>query len=109
MAKIHYIEHSGVEHVVDVKPGYSVMYGAVSSGLSGIAGDCGGNCNCGTCHVYVDAAWLAAVGDPGTIERSLLDVIRDRAQLTEVSRLSCQIEVSSVLDGLVVRMPESQV
>ena len=59
MAKIKYIEHNGKEHVVDVKPGMSVMEGAVKNLIPGIDADCGGACACATCHVYVDQAWLS--------------------------------------------------
>ena len=57
MAKIKYIEHNGKEHVVDVKPGMSVMEGAVKNLIPGIDADCGGACACATCHVYVDQDW----------------------------------------------------
>lgn len=105
MPKITYIEHSGAEHVVDVNPGFSVMEGAVKNGIPGIDADCGGACACATCHVYIDAAWADKVGGKSEMEESMLDF----AQNVEAnSRLSCQIEVSDALDGLIVRMPESQ-
>ena len=53
MAKIKYIEHSGKEHVVEVKSGMTVMEGAVKNLIPGIDADCGGACACATCHVYV--------------------------------------------------------
>ncbi|WP_156467022.1 2Fe-2S iron-sulfur cluster-binding protein, partial [Phenylobacterium sp. CCH9-H3] len=52
MAKITYIEHDGTEHVIDVKPGLTVMEGAVKNNIPGIDADCGGACACATCHVY---------------------------------------------------------
>ena len=105
MAKIKYIEHNGKEHVVDVKPGMSVMEGAVKNLIPGIDADCGGACACATCHVYVDAAWQAAVGDRSDMEESMLDFAEN---VQDNSRLSCQIKVTEELDGLVVRLPESQ-
>ena len=36
MAKITYVEFSGAEHVLDVKPGLSVMEGAVKNNVPGI-------------------------------------------------------------------------
>ncbi len=105
MAKIKYIEHSGKEHVVDVKSGMTVMEGAVKNMIPGIDADCGGACACATCHVYVDDAWLAKTGERSAMEESMLDF----AEGVEAnSRLCCQIKVSDALDGLVVRMPESQ-
>jgi 2Fe-2S ferredoxin len=107
MPKITYIEHGGAEHTVEVPEGLSVMRGAVDNNISGIDADCGGECACATCHVYVDAAWLATTGlpQPGSQEASMLSFA---ALAQPNSRLSCQIKVSDALDGLVVRLPEGQ-
>jgi len=105
MAKITYIEFNGAEHVVDVKPGLSVMEGAVKNNIPGIDADCGGACACATCHVYVDAAWKDKIGSQSAMEESMLDFAEN---VEPNSRLSCQIKVTDALDGLVVRMPQSQ-
>ncbi len=107
MARITYIEHDGTVHTVDVPAGKSVMQGAVDNNIPGIDADCGGECACATCHVYVDAAWLAVTGlaAPGSQEASMLSF----AAVTQAdSRLSCQLPVTDALDGLIVRMPEGQ-
>ena len=105
MAKITYIEFNGKEHVVEVKNGMSVMEGAVKNLIPGIDADCGGACACATCHVYVDEAWRSKTGEKSAMEESMLDFAEN---VEDNSRLSCQIKVSDDLDGLVVRMPESQ-
>ena len=105
MPKITYIEHNGTEHVLEVKSGLSVMEGAVKNNVPGIDADCGGACACATCHVYVDAAWIDKVGSTSAMEESMLDFAEN---VESNSRLSCQIKVADPLDGLVVRMPESQ-
>ena len=105
MAKITYIEFNGTEHVVDVKPGLSVMEGAVKNNIPGIDADCGGACACATCHVYVDEAWRDKTGTQSAMEESMLDFAEN---VEPNSRLSCQIKVSEDLDGLIVRMPQSQ-
>ena len=105
MTKITYIEHNGTEHAVDVENGLSVMEGAVNNLIPGIDADCGGACACATCHVFVDPAWLEKTGSIGDMEETMLDFAEARQ---ENSRLSCQIKVSDDLNGLVVRMPESQ-
>jgi 2Fe-2S ferredoxin len=107
MPKITYIEHNGREHRVEVPLGRSVMRGAVDNNIPGIDADCGGECACATCHVYVDAAWLATIGTPedGSLEASMLSF----AALSQPnSRLSCQIKVTPALDGLIVTMPDGQ-
>jgi 2Fe-2S ferredoxin len=105
MAKITYIESTGKEHVIEVKPGQSVMEGAVKNNIPGIDADCGGACACATCHVYVDDAWADKTGKASVMEESMLDFAND---LQPTSRLSCQIIVSDALGGLIVRMPENQ-
>ena len=105
MAKITYIEFNGEQHVVDVKPGMTVMEGAVKHSVPGIDADCGGACACATCHVYVDPAWREKVGERKAMEESMLD-FADNVEPT--SRLSCQITVTEELEGLIVRLPESQ-
>jgi ferredoxin, 2Fe-2S len=105
MAKIKYIEHNGKEHVVDVKPGMSVMEGAVKNLIPGIDADCGGACACATCHVYVDQAWTSKIEPMQEMEKTMLDF----AEAVETnSRLSCQIKVTDALEGFTVRMPKSQ-
>ena len=105
MAKITYIEFTGTQHTLEVKPGLTVMEGAVKNNVPGIDADCGGACACATCHVYVDPTWVEKTGKPSAMEESMLDF----AEAVEPnSRLSCQIKVTEALDGLVVRMPETQ-
>jgi 2Fe-2S ferredoxin len=105
MPKITYVEFSGKEHAIEVKAGLTVMEGAIKHNVPGIDADCGGACACATCHVYVDAAWTDKVGSPSAMEESMLDFAEN---VEPNSRLSCQIKVTEALDGLVVRMPESQ-
>lgn len=105
MPKITYIEHHGISHVVEVEDGLSLMEGALANGVPGIDGDCGGNCACATCHVYVDPAWSGRTGERTAMETSMLEFAEG---VTPDSRLCCQINASMMLDGLVVRLPLSQ-
>ena len=105
MAKITYVEHDGTEHAAEVKPGLSVMEGAIRNRIPGIDADCGGACACATCHVYVDEAWTAKTGEASAMEESMLDFAEE---VQPNSRLSCQIRVTDALDGLTVTVPERQ-
>ncbi len=105
MPKITFIEHNGTEHQVDADVGSSVMRAAIDNLVPGIDADCGGECSCATCHVYVDPAWMDKVGRPEDREESMLDLNPEREQN---SRLSCQIPVTDALDGLKVTVPEFQ-
>ena len=105
MAKITYIQADGSSQAVDAQPGVTVMEAAKLNSIGGIEAECGGACACATCHVYVDDAWLDKTGVRSAMEESMLDF----AEGVEAnSRLSCQIKVTDALDGLVVKMPESQ-
>jgi len=105
MPTVTYIEHNGTEHRIEVAVGQSVMQGAVDNNVPGIDADCGGECACATCHVFVDEAWLGKTGTPGEQEKSMVSFA---ATAQPNSRLSCQIEVTPALDVLIVRMPEAQ-
>ncbi len=105
MPIVNYIEHDGTAHAIDVATGVSLMEGAVSNGVPGIDGDCGGNCACATCHVHVDAAWLDRTGERTEMESAMLEFAEGVAP---DSRLCCQIMASAALDGVVVRMPAGQ-
>ncbi len=105
MPKITYISHDGERNEVDVPKGLSVMRGAVSNGIPGIDADCGGACACGTCHVYVDPEWLPKLKPMVSPESETIELVSDRR---DNSRLSCQIEVTDALDGLVVTTPAAQ-
>jgi 2Fe-2S ferredoxin len=106
MAKITYIEITGKEHVLDVAPGLSVMQGAIANNVRGVIAECGGACSCATCHVYVDPSWVNRLAKKSEIEESMLEAV---CEMHSNSRLSCQIEVTEALEGLVVRMPVKQV
>ena len=105
MALITYIEHDGTSHKVEVDEGSNVMQGAVDNLIKGIVAECGGCCSCATCHCYVDDAWADKIEPADSMEQEMISCV---AFQQENSRLSCQIEVSDQLDGLVVRLPESQ-
>ena len=105
MAKITYIAADGGARTLDVTDGESLMEAAVANGVPGIDGDCGGNCACATCHVFVAPEWLAATGERSEMEAAMLDFAEG---VQPNSRLCCQITASAAIDGIVVRTPASQ-
>jgi 2Fe-2S ferredoxin len=105
-AAVTYISYRGVESRIDVPVGDSVMEGAIKNSVDGIVAECGGACMCGTCHVYVDEAWLGRLVPIQEDENAMLDTTACPRQPN--SRLGCQIPVRKDLDGLIVRTPETQ-
>ena len=105
MPHITFIDSDGTTRTVEGEIGSTVMETAIKNNVPGIEAECGGACACATCHVYIDDAWRAAVGEPSPMEEDMLDFGFD---VKPSSRLSCQIKVIAELDGLVVRTPERQ-
>ena len=105
MPTITYVQPDGKRRAVTATLGDTVMNAAVANDVAGIVAECGGSCSCATCHVYVDEAWQDAAGPPSPMEEDMLDFA---VEVRESSRLSCQIEVTEALDGLVVHVPETQ-
>jgi 2Fe-2S ferredoxin len=107
MPKITYITFDGNKHTVEVQIGLTVMEGARDNNIPGIEADCGGACACSTCHVYIDSDWINKLPPIDDIERDMLDFAFEPDENS--SRLTCQLEVTEKLDGLIVKMPEKQI
>ena len=106
MPSVTYISSSGISRKVDVPAGVSVMQGALNHRVEGILGECGGNCMCATCHVYVDVAHLNRIPPAQQNEKLMLSIAAEGPETN--SRLSCQIRMTDELDGIIVRLPRKQ-
>jgi 2Fe-2S ferredoxin len=53
----------------------------------------------------IDLKWAETAGPATKDESELLEILDTRE---ENSRLSCQVSVTAAMDGMVVRLPESQ-
>lgn len=102
MVAITYVENGGTEHTVETTVGETLMSAAVAKNVPGIDADCGGNCACATCHLYVTEALALQITEA---EKDMLTIADN---VTELSRLGCQIRVTDDLDGLIVRLPFAQ-
>lgn len=105
MVKITFVEHDGSLKEVDAEVGQSLMKAATYGEVAGISADCGGNCACGTCRIYVPSEWRHCFADPKTNEQEMIDFWEDR---TDGVRLACQSKVSDAMDGMVLNLPEDQ-
>ncbi|MCZ6887394.1 MAG: 2Fe-2S iron-sulfur cluster-binding protein [Gammaproteobacteria bacterium] len=101
MPTIYFKTLQGDTVAVDAEVGDIVMELGRAHGIEGIDAECGGGCSCATCHVHVDPNWMKEVGPASELERDLLEF---DGGMSETSRLSCQIEVTARLDGLVVKV-----
>ena len=104
MPTITYISAEGDERRIDAANGISLMQLALSNGIPGIIGECGGVMSCATCHVYVDDGWYGRLAPP---QQSEIDMLEFADEPTALSRLGCQIKVRDELHGMIVRIPKS--
>jgi 2Fe-2S ferredoxin len=101
--KITYEQPDGTRAELEVEEGTSVMRGAVDNGIDGIVAECGGACACATCQVVIGAEWRDKLPAPGVLEEAMLEDVEG-----DDRRLSCQIEVTAELDGMIVKIPATQ-
>lgn len=104
MPKITFIDVDGTSYDAMVDAGLSLMEGAINVGVPGVLAICGGSCACSTCHGYIDDAWVAVVGGPNDIEDATLELANERRA---GSRLTCQVQVTAAMDGLVVHVAKN--
>lgn len=105
MARIKFIQPDGLETVVDIYGGTSVMLAAIRNGVSGIDAECGGCLDCATCHVYVEESHPVVLAPPQP-ELELLGSVA--APRKPNSRLSCQLKLPSSITSLTIHIPEAQ-
>ena len=105
MPLVNFFDHDGNQYEVNVEAGTTIMQAAIDNGIDGIAAECGGACSCATCHCYIDENWTEKTGEPSDIEKQMPECALDPQ---DNSRLGCQVEITDEMDGIVVRLPESQ-
>ncbi len=105
MPTVIYVQADGTRNCCTLKPGDSVMDGALDNGIPGIKAQCGGGCTCATCHCYVRSPWFEQLPDPIDDEKDMLAYVW---QPRYNSRLSCQVKVSQALDGMIIDVPRHQ-
>ncbi|MCW2393960.1 MULTISPECIES: 2Fe-2S iron-sulfur cluster-binding protein [unclassified Sphingobium] len=99
MPQLTVVTRDGARHEIEAQNGHTVMEVIRDNGIDELLAICGGCCSCATCHVYVDEAYADKLPPLKGDEDDLLDSSEHR---NASSRLSCQIPVSSELEGMVV-------
>src|SRR3546814_15693194 len=92
--QIIFRQAEGDECIVTATAGDNLMHVALANDIAGIPGDCGGQCACGTCHVYIDPAWVERIGSvaPGSTEEAMISGAPVDARPN--SRLACQVNLT---------------
>ena len=97
MVKLVVVNRAGEEREVEGDEGLNLMEVIRDNGFDELLALCGGCCSCATCHVYIDPAFAGVLPPRSEDEEDLLDSSDHK---TELSRLSCQIEVGPAIEGL---------
>ncbi len=105
LVSVTYVDLDGVERIGSLRPGQTLMDGALEAGVEGMIGECGGLATCSTCHIYVADGWEDKIPEADAFELETLDLAVD---IRPNSRLGCQIVAGPEIDGLVVSVPKEQ-
>ena len=97
LVKISIEDHQGIENEISVPTDISLSLMEILKAMDyHILATCGGMALCATCHVQVKAGHEGLL-EPNDDEWAMLDTL---PKLTQTSRLSCQIKVNSLKEGM---------
>jgi len=105
MVKLVVTDKDARDVEVDARAGLSIMENIRQLPRS-VDAICGGLCSCATCHVFIDAEWMRRLPLRRYEERLML--AGSKAFDAARSRLSCQINVTTELEGLRVTVAPSE-
>ena len=102
--KLNVINRDGTQTTINVEEGTTIRDAIEDKVGPESFGICDGNCNCGTCHVFVNPEDFSKLKIIDDAENKILKqfAIKPNAY----SRLSCQIELKKELDGITVSIGE---
>ena len=99
--RVNFITRGGEIVCATAKEGDSLLEVAQAAGMP-LEGTCEAQMACSTCHVILPGEWFAKLPEASEDEEDLLDLA---AGACRTSRLSCQIVLTRMLDGLSVHIP----
>mmetsp|Transcript_26092 Transcript_26092/g.55914 ORF Transcript_26092/g.55914 Transcript_26092/m.55914 type:complete len:183 (+) Transcript_26092:343-891(+) len=99
---ITYIEADGTSKTVDAEVGADLMTVAHDNEIE-LEGACGGELACSTCHLVFDPDVYETLPEKEDEEDDMLDLA---FEVTDTSRLGCQIPVQESFDGMTVQIPD---
>lgn len=101
MITVTFISADGESQEVQAVDGQSLLDLAQAAGQP-LEGTCECQMACSTCHVIIDKDWFDKLPRAIEDEEDMLDLASGARR---TSRLSCQINLTPELDGLVVHVP----
>ena len=100
MTTITYINKDGKSISIEASKGMTLMEVAVANDIP-IEAICGGSLACATCHLIIEEGFEKTY-PPSQDE---IDMLSFADNVCDKSRLSCQIEVSDDIEGIVIKLP----
>ncbi|KAL7427944.1 hypothetical protein ACHAXH_003143 [Discostella pseudostelligera] len=97
-----FIDPSGEENAAEAEIGKHLLDVAHDNNIE-LEGACGGELACSTCHLVFDKEVYDTLPPKTDEEEDMLDLA---FELTETSRLGCQIRVTEEFEGIKVRIPD---
>ena len=101
MIKVTFVTAEGDRIEAEGQPGTALLDLGQAAGMP-LEGTCEGQMACSTCHVIVARSWFGVLPAASGDEEDMLDLA---AGVMPTSRLSCQVRLTSALDGLEVKIP----
>lgn len=102
MPKLIFKQADGTSVEVDTDTGFTIKDAAVDNMIPGIMAECGGQCVCGTCHVYIDERLFPTLESASELEQELIEGSMEHK---DNSRLCCQVVITEDMDGMEVIIP----
>lgn len=98
---LHFLRPDGSKQTVKARFGESVLEVAHRHKIP-IEGACEGSLACSTCHVILEEKLYDALEEPVEEEEDMLDLA---PELTDTSRLGCQLIIDEKYTNAVVKLP----
>ena len=100
LIQLNVIDREGKKTSIEIEEGTTIR-DAIEEKISPESyGICGGNCNCGTCHVYVDPNDFKKLKNLEEDEIEILKKFADKPNAN--SRLACQVELKKEYNDMTV-------
>lgn len=99
---ITYVYPDGQERPVEAEIGMNLLDVAHANDIE-LEGACGGELACATCHLIFEEEVYGSLPEKVDEEDDMLDLA---FELTDTSRLGCQIPASQILAGTKVKIPD---
>ncbi len=100
--KVIYVDPMGDETTIDAEVGKNLLEIAHEKNIE-LEGACGGELACATCHLVFEKEIYVTLPEKEPEEDDMLDLAME---LTDTSRLGCQICVTKDMDGMRVVIPD---